>query len=64
MERSDQIIVFKNNNNFFITNFHEETYEVTALYNITVQTIERKNHRNQYNEQLLCMLTTTLKHFS
>ena len=51
MERPDQIIVFKNNNNFFITNFYEETYEVTALYNITIQTIERKNHRNQYNEQ-------------
>ena len=59
-------------NTKFITNSQEreklskrytprKNYELTALYNITIQTTERNNSNNQYNEQALCVHPTTLR---
>ena len=59
-------------NTNFITNLQEQeklpkrftpwkNYELTALYNITIQTTERNNSNNRYNEQALCVHPTTLK---
>ena len=36
--------------------------EKKTLYNIIMQTRERNNHKNQYNEQVLCINTATLQH--
>ena len=35
--------------------------EVTVLYNVTMQTIERNDRKNRYSEQVLCIHTTKLK---
>ena len=61
-------------NTSFITNLQEQeklpkrntprkNHELTALYNITIQTTERNNSNNQYNEQALCVPATTLIQF-
>ena len=35
--------------------------ERLRAYNTTIQTIKPNNHNNQYNQQLLCVHTQTLK---
>ena len=46
-------------NSSFLALYRENSYELTALYCITIQAIEleRKNHKHQCSEQVLCMHT-------
>ena len=44
----NKVILYCNNNSFIANEFAE-------LYNSAIQTIERNSHKNQDNEQVLCM---------